>query len=112
MKRLHHDTRVFLLALGAALPALTVAEIVLWTGDFAILNGSPCEPRPGGKTWSAAAGHDYGQCGAIDRPDGQSVGQVAGGAGLLDFGIGSAGGAIGVQQAEPAAFAVGWQVGD
>jgi two-component system nitrogen regulation sensor histidine kinase NtrY len=35
MKRLHHDTRVFLLALLAALPALLVAEIVLWTGDFA-----------------------------------------------------------------------------
>jgi nitrogen fixation/metabolism regulation signal transduction histidine kinase len=35
MRRLHHDTRVFLLALLAAFPALTVAEIVLWTGDFA-----------------------------------------------------------------------------
>jgi two-component system nitrogen regulation sensor histidine kinase NtrY len=35
MKRLHHDTRIFLLALGAAFPALLVAEIVLWTGDFA-----------------------------------------------------------------------------
>src|ERR1700736_5768955 len=34
MRRLHHDTRIFLLALLAAFPALAVAEIVLWTGDF------------------------------------------------------------------------------
>ncbi len=33
-RKLSHERRVFLLALGAALPAAVVAVVLLWTGDF------------------------------------------------------------------------------